>query len=305
MKKLGVNLLKFSMLLVVVYVIGLFMFNSFLSQRYRPNLITKLGHNNIRLQEVKQCNGLDILFLGSSHAYRGFDTRKFADKGYSVFNLGSSAQTPLQTNVLIERYLKNTNPELIVFEVYPVLFTNEGVEASIDLINNDNNDFNSLKLLFLQKNVKVLNSFLYRSIQDVIFNKINLEALPLGKEYHYHKGGYISRDMSYYHYENFDNEILQLREDQLKAFNRILKTLNQKSISYILVQAPITTAKYNSILNNDSFDSLMQSKGEYYNFNKIIKLDDSLHFFDSHHLNQDGVDEFNKKFIELVLDDEN
>ena len=91
------------------------------------------------------------------------------------------------------------------------------------------------------------------------------------------------------------------REDQLKAFNRVLKKLDQSKINYILVQAPITKAKYSSILNNAYFDSLMQTKGKYYNFNEIIKLDDSLHFYDSHHLNQDGVDIFNENFIDLVL----
>ena len=43
------------------------------------------------------------------------------------------------------------------------------------------------------------------------------------------------------------------------------------------------------------------SSAEYYNFNNIMEVDDSLHFYDAHHLNQDGVELFNEKLIELVL----
>ena len=42
---------------------------------------------------------------------------------------------------------------------------------------------------------------------------------------------------------------------------------------------------------------------EYYNFNEILTLNDSLSFYDYDHLNQNGVELFNKKLIELL--DEN
>ena len=44
----------------------------------------------------------------------------------------------------------------------------------------------------------------------------------------------------------------------------------------------------------------MRQYSEYYNFNEIITLNDTLYFYDSHHLNQDGVNIFNKKLIELL-----
>ena len=44
----------------------------------------------------------------------------------------------------------------------------------------------------------------------------------------------------------------------------------------------------------------MSTYSKFYNFNEIIDLNDSLHFFDSHHLNQNGVKIFNNKLIELL-----
>ena len=39
---------------------------------------------------------IDVLVLGSSHAYRGFDPRIFKKAGIKLFNFGSSGQTLLQ-----------------------------------------------------------------------------------------------------------------------------------------------------------------------------------------------------------------
>jgi len=44
----------------------------------------------------------------------------------------------------------------------------------------------------------------------------------------------------------------------------------------------------------------MHRSGNYYNFNEMINLVDTLHFYDSHHLNQKGVRLFNEKIIKLI-----
>ena len=58
---------------------------------------------------------------------------------------------------------------------------------------------------------------------------------------------------------------------------------------------------YNSYTNNDYVDSTFQSYNlEYYNFNKRMQLDDFSHFYDKHHLNRNGVKQFNQKRIEIL-----
>ena len=83
---------------------------------------------------TRKIKNVDVLFLGSSHAYRGFDPRIFRKRGYSSFNLGSSAQTPSQTKVWLKRYLKHLNPKIVIYEVYPGTFSSDGIEASLDLV---------------------------------------------------------------------------------------------------------------------------------------------------------------------------
>jgi len=59
---------------------------------------------------------------------------------------------------------------------------------------------------------------------------------------------------------------------------------------------------YHAYCDNQGFDKLMEGFAEYYNYNEILQLDDSLHFCDAHHLNQSGVDIFNNSLIEKIKD---
>jgi hypothetical protein len=46
----------------------------------------------------------------------------------------------------------------------------------------------------------------------------------------------------------------------------------------------------------------MNQYADYYNFNEMMSLNDSLHFYDAHHHNQNGVELFNEKLIEVIED---
>lgn len=54
------------------------------------------------------------------------------------------------------------------------------------------------------------------------------------------------------------------------------------------------------IADNKELDAIFSEEEYYYNFNKMIELNDSLHFSDARHLNQNGVEEYNKFFIKSL-----
>lgn len=294
-----INLIKriliFSVFLIIGYTLLLFLFGSVLKPKHLPNLVYKVGHNYLRLQEVRQTSNVDLLFLGSSHAYRGFDTRIFRASNYKAFNLGSSSQTPIQTLILIDRYLKKLNPKLVVFEVNPMVFASDGVESGLDLIVNDNNDLHSLKMVFNQKNIKLYNTYLYTLVNGIFNDTVYV------KNKAYKKGGYVAKlKPAYFNGEEQDKTLITFNENQIKSFETILRRLNKNGINYILVQAPVTSLKYNSYSNIKAFNSLMASYGDYYNYNEVLNLNDTIDFYDSHHLNQTGVNVFNKAFINFL-----
>lgn len=255
-----------------------------------------------RLNEAKNINsGVDILFLGSSHAYRGFDPRNF--KNLSTFNLGSSQQTPIQTKLLLERYLDSINPKLVIYEVYPGTFAADGVEASLDLISNDKNDFKSLELAVKMNNFKTYNTLLYAYFSDLLGIHRKFREPRIKSEDTYIPGGYVESLNRHFKFEHYSPREWGFKDDQVQAFNTNIALLKRKNIRTILVFAPITTRLYKAHTNNDYVDSMIRLKYqdlEYYNFNKLLQLNDSLDFYDSHHLNRSGVKRFNEKLLEVL-----
>jgi len=303
MKKFILNTFIFLIFTGLFYLVALFVCTCYAPNYLKPNVNYKIGsygHLYSRLSEVKNQSDVDILFLGSSHAYRSFDTRIFSKHGYKTFNLGSSSQTPAQTKVLLERYLDTLNPNTVIYEVYPHTFTIDGVESSLDIIANDKNDLYSFEMALKTYNIKTYNTFIYGLTRDLLnLNEPFIESQIKGSD-KYISGGYVEKEIRFFKPTPFERKEIKILNYQLETFSEIVKILKNRNIELILVYAPITKVNYESYINTGYFDSLMSVYSEYYNFNEIIPLNDSLHFNDSHHLNQNGVVVFNRKLIKIL-----
>lgn len=288
---------------VLAYVVMLFAWAALAPHWLKSNLnyrIGSYGHMQTRMKEVKTSRDVDVLFLGSSHAYRGFDPRIFEERNLKTFNLGSSSQTPLQTRVLLKRYLSQLNPDYVIYEVYPETFSLDGVESSLDIIANDRNDRYSLDMAWEIQHPKTWNTLVYGAIRDWL----NLNAAftePLSKDGDtYIPGGYVQSAMHYFGNISHPKQNLVLNELQTKAFKDNVWLMKEAGAEVIMVYAPVTRSLYRSYEGSTGFDSLMENVGAYYNFNNLMQLDDSLHFYDAHHLNQIGVELFNRKLLEVI-----
>jgi hypothetical protein len=296
------TLIKFIPFAFIIYAIFISLWGEFMPELLKKNLkynIAAAGHTFSRLKEAKEIENVDILFIGSSHTYRGFDNRIFQKAGLKTFNLGSSSQTPIQTLALLNRYLDRLNPKTIIFEVYPITFTIDGVESSLDIIANDKNDFESIKMAFKQNHIKVYNSLIYGFYRDIFGRNSSIQEAAQKIDDKYISGGYVETKIKCFKHKDYKKQSWNFKDAQFKSFQSIIENIKARKIKLILVQAPITQDLYNSYTNNIDFDNRMKTYGDYYNFNNIVALDDSLHFYDSNHLNQNGVDIFNKKLIEV------
>ncbi|HRG59203.1 MAG TPA: hypothetical protein PK323_09620 [Bacteroidia bacterium] len=305
MKRFIKSLLFFIPVVCFAYILLICVWGEFMPGIFKKNLnyfrAGSYGGMMSRLEEVKTVKNVDILFLGSSHTYRGFDNRIFKKAGFQTFNLGSSAQSPMQTLLLLNRYLDQLNPKTIIYEVYPNSFTSDGIESSLDIIANDKNDFGSIQMALKQNHIKIYNSLIYGFYRDFFNrNKGEKEKKKNGNDT-YINGGFLQKDLSYFKHIKYPNNTWNLNGKQWSYFEKILELIKKKNINLILVQTPITPNLYHSFNNNQAFDLKMKSYGTYYNFNDIVSLDDSLHFYDPHHLNQNGVIIFNEKLIEKLF----
>ena len=272
-----------------------------LSSDYNDNIVYKQqgGHMHTRLNEIVNYSNVDVLFIGSSHAYRGFDTRLFSKAGISSFNLGSSSQAPVQSYVLLQQYLDRVNPKTIVFEVSPLTFSSDGLESSLDIISNSKMDLYSIGMLFQVNHIKLYNTFLYSAVQQLLHRNTDfVQDKTIGKDT-YISGGYVQRDENEFRFRKPKDK--SIKTEQMTAFKKIVRLINSKGIRLVLVQTPLTQKEYNSYSENKSFDEVMSVHSTYFNFNELITLNDSVHFYDPNHLNQNGVNVFNKKLIELLV----
>lgn len=262
----------------------------------------------LRMREAKQTETVDILFLGSSHTYRGFDPRIFRRHGFTSFNMGSSAQTHIQTELLLKRYLDTINPSLVIYEVYPAVFTSDGVESSLDIISNDSIHSDLIQLASEYNHVKIYHTLFYAAYRDFLGHGKHHSENDVEKRFRksdiYVNGGFVERSVDDYASENLDAKRWNFRGNQFDAFERNLNFIEARDIPYILVYAPITNALYDSYSNNQEFDDRMHTYGEYLNFNELVETSDNVHFYDISHLNQRGVELFNEKLLNILKESE-
>jgi hypothetical protein len=257
-----------------------------------------------RLRDLDTTSNIDILFLGSSHSYRSFDTRIFYLDGLSTFNLGSSFQTPIQTEYLVEMYLNQLNPQLVVIETSSASFCDTGVESSLDIISNSKINLYSLKLAARTNRLIVYNTLLYSLYRDIFYKEKEVFVQNSRRNNDtYIKGGFVEKDLSTFGYRHYKDKDWSFNEKQFTAFARLIKLLNKQNIEFLMVQAPITSSLYNSYSNNFEFDNRLAQFGTYLNFNDLNFLDDSIHFYDDNHLNQTGVTIFDSLFINILKEE--
>ncbi|MCU4173891.1 hypothetical protein [Carboxylicivirga sp. N1Y90] len=304
MKRFFLTLLSFALFSIVCYLSLLVIWAQFEPEKLKTNFnyrIGSFGHTYTRLKEVKTVSDVDILFLGSSHAYRGFDTRNFEANGYKTFNLGTSAQTPMQTKILLNKYLDQLGPKLVILEVYPEIMTIDGMESFLDIISNDEVNFEILKLSLKVNHTKVYNTLFYSVISDFFgIHDNHIEPKVKGIDI-YINGGYVETKLNkQFVGDSIGSKELIFLDEQLEAFEDIIQLINNNGSELLLVFAPVSSVLYDSYVNVDIFNDLMTSHGNYYNFNKNINIEDSIHFFDDNHLNQKGVNIFNEELIKLI-----
>ncbi len=299
--------LKLSGIFIPIALVFYFLFviicGEFLPNYLRNNLKfdkADVGFVDVRFQDIKNFKDVDILFIGSSRSYRHYDTRFFQKKGIKSFNLGTGAMTFLQAEILLNRHIDWLNPKLIIFDVFPAMLDGDGIESSLKVINHSKPYKYSLKMFWHQKSLKVFNSLIFSWYRNLIYDKSDIEN-HFRDPHTYISGGFVESKVRTSKSISSDTLSFTIRDFQLQSFYKIKELLEQKQVSVIYVQSPIH--KKESYENENKFNFLFKNNSlNYFDFNNLNFLNDTLHFSDAHHLNQDGVELYNDYFFEKVLD---
>lgn len=289
---------------MLLYVPGVILWGQLLPQSLRPNLNYALGATGFmktRMAELDTIGKVDLLILGSSHAYRGFDTRIFNERGIRAFNLGSSGQTPVQSLQLLRQYLDKLQPRQVWIEVNPITISSDGVESALDLIANGKTDRHTVRMMLTVNQVRLYNAFIYAKYRKLTgLDNGFIEPMEIGND-RYVRAGYVKRKMGHYRPAFLPGSIIQLNKQQLNALKACRQEIEKRNGRLTLMFAPVTHHLYSTYRNIAGFDAAMKEVGEYNNYNGKVPLTDSLHFYDADHLNQQGVDEFTRYLVNLNL----
>jgi hypothetical protein len=308
MKKFLIHMFLFLCFALVGYSALVVVWGEVMPKGFKKNInyrVGSYGHMNTRMKEAKQLENVDVLFLGASDAYRSFDTRVFEANGYNVFNLGSSSQSPLQTEVLLKRYLPTLKPKKVIYAVSPFVLCSDGVESALDLEANEEIGLNTLKMVVRVNQIKPYNTFIYSAYRQLLRKDDNFEEPLETDEDKYIKGGFVEKK-----YFDFNSKMkvattkndLEFNNKQKRAFENILSMLQSIGAEIILVKTPV--ARYEQYTHPlwDSIQSYYTTKAPYYNFNQPnMGFVDTLHFNDQYHLNQRGVEKFNAMLIDSLF----
>jgi hypothetical protein len=289
----------------IVWFVFICLWGTFVKEKYRGNLTythSGDGFLNTKLKQADTLTGVDVLIVGSSHAYRGFDTRIFKANGISAFNFGSSSQTPVQSEFLLKRYLHKIKPRLIILEVGFMTITSDGVESGIDMVSNvETFDKDLFDMMFTVNNVSVYNTFAFSFFQKKIRNnerdKIENMERPDGI---FVEGGFVETKQSAYDDDAFfKNHEVPMRDLQKESLIRIIDMAVESKTHIVLVQAPVLYENYVSVTNRSAYDSLFRSyQIPYFNFNNSSYIHQ--YFTDIHHLNLAGVVKFNSDLLTIL-----
>jgi hypothetical protein len=257
----------------------------------------------LRLREVEKTANIDILFLGSSHCYRGFDTRIFERYGLKSFNLGTTAQSPINSYYLLAKHIWRLKPKLIVMELYWHVLSSDGMESFIDIASNSELDMSLIKMCFSINNLRAYN--------NVLFNlfKINLKPTreikaKLKNGDRYQRGGFVESGKSEYHPDHDMNTFnIRLNPKQMAYIEKIIGLARDAKSQIVFVTTPVADAYMNSIQNYEFFTDTVSRiaikfQVPFFDFNRNQELSLKEYYFDSDHLNQNGV----KLFDNMVYD---
>jgi hypothetical protein len=314
--RLFVRVIAFTAFAAVMYAVLLAAVPSGLGPRTIRNLKVPYGHEGHSLSRTQEVAGLqhaDILFLGSSLAYRGYDTRIFAKLGITPFNLGSNAQTPVQGEMLLARHLRRLRPSLVVLTLDPSILNNDGVEASLDLLANGPIDAHALAMALRTGHLKTWNTLIHCSAKRCLFGPLDhSEAARIGVNT-YVPGGFVERelelavpDTGVARNKGKKTKVPQAgvgvdhAEMQLAAVRRMIHMLRAEGVDFVIVEPPVSSVRRASYGDHDIFEALMRSLGPYIDMHDLAGMDDVEHFYDEVHLNQRGVVLFNAALIEQL-----
>lgn len=270
-------------------------------------------------------DSIDILVLGSSHAYRTFNPPAIEaelSSEYEIFNFGSSAQSPVTAYYILEEVLSKHQPKLVIVDLYPLVFMGNDMLKN-GLINFEYMNWGKPKRDFFtsgfsageQSAILLFPTYAYRKyFKGKIKKLIGRQYLPPPKG-RYRGGGFVSNpdtlSMEKLIYNNqfdrFEFDLEMITDHDVAYLKRIVEKCKNTGVLMMFTTAPIPEISVQKIENYREFHLFFQELAKelsvpYCDFNleRVPTIKDEYHFYDDDHLNTAGALLFSKAIAEKI-----
>lgn len=260
------------------------------------------GSTPARFREIETIDQVDLLFCGSSHCYRTFDTRFYEERGLSAFNMGSSAQTPRNSYYLLRHYLPRLRPKILVFEAYWVVFQRDGTESLLDLLGAPIPLGRIIPMAVSTGSLLSWHGVLLRAL-DVPRHRGEPGGPPADPRDQYVAGGFVERTQTSIAPPRVTEPVdPALRPDQLKFFRRSLRLAREQGVKCLVVVQPLPEDVLRRTPRRRGLVAEIRRVAEdagasMVDLNDSMRLARETYFFDDDHLNQAGVDTVNRAVL--------
>lgn len=262
-------------------------------------------HSLRRFREARAKGPVDVVFLGSSHAYRGFDPRLFAAEGLTSMNLGSTAQAPGDSEYVARQYLPALAPRIVVVEVYYGTLASDGLESARDLLVNTPA---SLSMNELAWSTWDLGAIGFSTAKTLGFAGDESQATqaetPLET---YVEGGYV--ESTSHRAATSDGPPLEvdIRDDQLLHLEHLTAFVRSTGAAVVWVSHPLPADHLARIPHRAPIRARIERAADavgvsYWDYGDELGLDPLADFYDFHHLNASGVERFDRALLDRLRD---
>ena len=251
-------------------------------------------------QIAEQGHPVDVVVFGSSHAYRGFDPRRFAEAGLRLVNLGSTNQTPLNSRYLVERYVPKLKPTLVLFEIYYATLASDGFEACRDLVINTPWTWEMQRMAFATRHLGAIEFTLAKGL-GLVADESAVEQQPIVGE-RYVPGGYCEAGGPRSELSTREPFTATVLPRQLEYLVEATRLARDHGAEVMWVTHPLPEDHRRALTNYHDVHGRIGEAAKregvaYHDFDGELDLDPLRHFADFHHLDAEGVRIFNAALI--------
>ncbi len=257
-----------------------------------PQFQRKGGQEYRLMQDWNMEANYEVLVLGSSHAYRGYDPREFEKHQLTLFAAGSGFQNTMASYILSKDIFHVGKNSLVIIDLFDQTFEGDGLGCFGRVMQNMGTDAAAKELLWRKPDLRVFNSFWCRMFsknaptevpdeEGYLFNGYcpktdTLQTLPAEMNL----GNEIEFNIQFAHY--LDLLIAQIKSDSAQV---VLVSHPQPKLE--------SFTQYHQAFLKFIQPVIQKHQVEYLDYNSDHSLNNFEHFADANHLNQAGVTEWN------------